>query len=230
MNTFLFDLDGTLLPMDQEEFIRLYMTALAKRFQKKYDVQTLISTIWAGTRAMADNDGSDTNENVFWQCAAEMMNLNKADCEEEFLDFYQTDFSEARGATAARPEIIACIHRLKRKGYTIVAATNPFFPKIATQNRLRWAGFDPDDFDDITTYENSSFCKPNLNYYKELLKRLGRQPSDCVMVGNDNQEDMCAEMLGIRGYLITDCLINRNNAPITCHWHGSFDDFAALKL
>ena len=50
------------------------------------------------------------------------------------------------------------------------------------------------------------------------------------MVGNDNQEDMCAEMLGIRGYLITDCLINRNNAPITCHWHGSFDDFAALKL
>ena len=86
------------------------------------------------------------------------MNLNKADCEEEFLDFYQTDFSEARGATAARPEIIACIHRLKRKGYTIVAATNPFFPKIATQNRLRWAGFDPDDFDDITTYEIPAFA------------------------------------------------------------------------
>ena len=31
MNTVLFDLDGTLLPMDQDEFIRLYMEGLARR-------------------------------------------------------------------------------------------------------------------------------------------------------------------------------------------------------
>lgn len=230
MTTILFDLDGTLLPMDQEEFTKLYFAALAKRFEKKYDVKKLIDTVWAGTKAMVANDGADTNENVFWQCAAALMGLDRAKSEAEFLDFYQTDFAMAKGATQARPEIIRCVHRLKQKGYTIIAATNPLFPQIATRNRLLWAGFDPADFDYITTYENSSFCKPNLNYYRELLSKLGVSPSDCIMVGNDNQEDMCVEELGIPGYLITDCLINRDNAPITCRWHGSFTDFAALDL
>jgi len=32
MNTVLFDLDGTLLPMDQEAFIRLYFGALTQKF------------------------------------------------------------------------------------------------------------------------------------------------------------------------------------------------------
>lgn len=230
MNTCLFDLDGTLLPMDQEEFTKLYFAALAKRFEKQYDVKTLINTVWAGTKAMVANDGTDTNENVFWKCAKKLMGLDKSVCEAEFLNFYETDFSMAKGATAARPEIIRCVHRLKEKGYTIVAATNPLFPHVATRNRLLWAGFNPSDFDYITTYENSSFCKPDIGYYKELLKKLNRTPKDCIMVGNDNQEDMCAEQLGMQGYLITDCLINRDNAPITCHWHGSFNEFAALEL
>ena len=230
MNTCLFDLDGTLLPMDQEEFIKLYFAALARRFEKKYDVKKLIDMVWAGTKAMVANDGSDTNEAVFWRCANECMDLDRTVLEAEFYDFYETDFSMAKGATKARPEIIDCIHRLKSKGYTIVAATNPLFPRVATQNRLRWAGFNPEDFDDITTYENSSYCKPNPDYYREILARLGKKPEECMMAGNDNQEDMCAESLGIRGYLITDCLINRDNAPVTCFWQGSFDEFAALDL
>lgn len=230
MNTCLFDLDGTLLPMDQDEFIKLYFAALAKRFAGKYDIPLLTKTIWSGTMAMQKNDGRDTNENIFWSCAHEMMGLDRATSEAEFLDFYETDFSAARGATAADPEIIACVHRLKQKGCTIVAATNPFFPKVATRNRLTWAGFDPDDFNYITTYENSRFCKPSHGYYTEVLEQLGRTPEDCIMVGNDNQEDMCVEALGIRGYLITDCLINRDDAPITCHWHGTFHEFAKLDI
>jgi len=48
------------------------------------------------------------------------------------------------------------------------------------------------------------------------------------MVGNDNQEDMCAETIGIKGYLITDCLINRKDAPITAAWQGTFEEFSKL--
>ena len=230
MNTCLFDLDGTLLPMDQDEFLKLYFAAIAKHFSGQYDIPALTKTIWAGTDAMIKNDGRQTNADVFWACAQKMMSLKRSDVENDFLHFYNTDFALAKGATSADPEIIRCVHRLKQKGYTIVAATNPFFPEIATKNRLAWAGFDPDDFDLITTYEHCHYCKPNLNYYRELLEHLGKTPQDCIMVGNDNQEDMCAEQLGIQGYLITDCLINRNDAPMTCHWHGSFHAFTCLDL
>ena len=150
-----------------------------------------------------------------------------ATCSEKV--FYETSFAAAKGATQANPQIIQCITKLKAKGYTIVAATNPFFPQIATRNRLKWAGFNPDDFDLITTYENCHFCKPNLQYYVEILEQLGKKPEECIMAGNDNQEDMCAEQLGIAGYLITDCLINRNDAPISCHWSGTFEEFAMVK-
>lgn len=228
VDTILFDLDGTLLPMDQEEFIKLYFKGLYIRFKDIYDFETLQRTIWAGTKAMVANDGTESNETVFWKTANELMGLNRSVAEPEFYDFYETDFIIAKGATTTSPTITDCIHRLKEKGYTIVAATNPLFPKNATRNRLKWAGFHPDDFAFITTYEDSHYCKPNIRYYEEILGRLNKKPTECIMVGNDNQEDMCAEAIGIKGHLITDCLINRDNAPITAAWQGTFEEFSRL--
>jgi len=225
INTLLFDLDGTLLPMDQDEFIKLYFKGLYVRFHDIYDFETLSKTIWAGTAAMVANSGELSNEDVFWQKAYETMGLVKAEVIDTFTDFYNKEFAIARGATEANPSITSCIHRLKEKGFTVVAATNPLFPRNATENRLRWAGFDPADFALITTYEDSHYCKPNLNYYTEILEKLGKKPEECLMAGNDNQEDMCAEALGIRGYLIDNCLINRNNAPVTCTWRGNWEAF-----
>jgi len=228
VNTILFDLDGTLLPMDQDEFIKLYFKGLYIRFKDTYDFETLQKTIWAGTQAMVENDGRASNETVFWNTANQVMGLDRSVAEAEFYDFYEKDFIIAKGATTANPIIIDCIHRLKEKDYTIVAATNPLFPKNATKNRLRWAGFNPEDFALITTYEDSHYCKPNTSYYKEILERLNKKPTECIMVGNDNQEDMCAETIGIKGYLITDCLINRKDAPITAAWQGTFEEFSKL--
>lgn len=225
INTILFDLDGTLLPMDQEEFIKLYFKGLYIKFHETYDFDVLSKTIWKGTKAMTNNDGKLSNEDVFWNMAFKEMGLSKEENEDRFKDFYNNEFAIARGATKANPAIIECIHQLKAKGFTIVAATNPLFPQVATQNRLRWAGFDPADFALITTYEDSHFCKPNLNYYTEILEKLGKKPEECMMVGNDNQEDMCAEALGIKGFLVKNCLINRDDAPITCSWQGTWADF-----
>ena len=60
------DLDGTLLPMDQEAFIRLYFGALTQKFEPYgFDPQKLIQGLWAGMKAMQENDGSKTNEGVF---------------------------------------------------------------------------------------------------------------------------------------------------------------------
>ena len=107
-------------------------------------------------------------------------------------------------------------------------ATNPLFPNVATESRISWAGLQPEDFETYTTYETSRYCKPNLDYYREVLDRLQVSPEECLMVGNDVAEDMIAKQLGMKVFLLTDCLINKNNADIFIYPHGSFDELNAF--
>ena len=110
----------------------------------------------------------------------------------------------------------------------MILATNPLFPKEATESRVRWAGMNPDYFKLITVYTNSRFCKPNLAYYQEILDKIGALPEECVMIGNDAKEDMIAESLGIKVFLLTDCLINSENIDISAYPKGSFAELAAF--
>ena len=68
IKTVLFDLDGTLLPMDQDEFIKAYMGRLAKYMMPYgYDPEKLVKGLWMGTGAMVKNDGSVNNFSRFWE-------------------------------------------------------------------------------------------------------------------------------------------------------------------
>ena len=109
-------------------------------------------------------------------------------------------------------------------GYRVALATNPLFPAIATHSRVRWAGLQPEDFDHITTYENSSFCKPNPLYYREILDRLGLRAEECVMVGNDALEDVAAAKLGLPVFLLTHSLIEREGVDVNKLPHGGFEE------
>ena len=75
-----------------------------------------------------------------------------------------------------------------------------------------------------TTYENSGFCKPNPKYYSEILEKLNLDPEDCLMVGNDVIEDMVAQKLGMKVFLLTDCIINKENKDISQYPNGGFDE------
>ena len=98
--------------------------------------------------------------------------------------------------------------------------------KIETiaETRIRWAGLEPDEFEFFTTYENSNYCKPNLGYYREVLEKAGLNGEDCLMVGNDVGEDMVAAELGMKVFLLTDCMINKENKDINQYPHGGFEE------
>ena len=229
MNTILFDLDGTLLPMDQEAFIKIYFKNLIMHFVPKgISKEKLLNGMTIGTNAMLANDGSTTNEQCFWKTFEEIMDINMNDMEPDFYNFYETGFQEAKNACTASEHAAKCIKKLKDKNYKIVIATNPLFPPVATLSRIAWAGLDPNDFEHITTYDNSSYCKPKLGYYLEILKKIGKTPEECMMVGNDIEEDMCAKELGLDTYLLTDCLINPNNLSTEDFKSGSFKDLESF--
>ena len=219
----LFDLDGTLLPMDQDEFIRSYMKLLAAKMAPHgYDPQALISAIWAGTEAMVLNDGSRKNEDAFWERYVSILGEKVLKDKPLLEEFYAVDFARAREYCGFNPDAAETVKALKAAGFTVALATNPLFPATATEQRIQWAGLEINDFALITTYESDSYCKPNPSYYIDLLLRLGAAPEECVMVGNDAEEDMVAEMLGMHVFLLTDCLLNRKNIDISRYPSGSF--------
>ena len=225
ITTILFDLDGTLLPMDQDTFVKDYLGRMAKKLAPHgYDPDTLVKGIWKGTGAMVKNDGARTNEEVFWEVFNAVMGRDCRNGEELFLDYYRNEFQEVRHACGFDARAAEAIREIKALGYRVGLATNPLFPTIATRSRAIWAGLDLEDFDIITTYENSCHCKPNPDYYRDVLATLDVKPENCVMVGNDVQEDMVAETLGMKVFLLTDSLINRTGEDISRYPHGSFGE------
>ena len=225
ITTVLFDLDGTLLPMDQDVFIKKYFGLLAQKLAPHgYDPEKLIHAVWAGTKAMVMNDGKVTNKEAFWITCDATLCCEASKDADIHMEFYRNEFNQVQKVCGFEPMAAQIVHSLKNRGYRVVLATNPLFPAIATQNRIRWAGLQPEDFEYITTYENSSYSKPNPAYYRDVLAWLNVQPEECLMVGNDVGEDMIAEKLGMRVFLLTDCMINKANADISIYPHGNFDD------
>jgi len=220
----LFDLDGTLLPMKQEDFVSDYFGKLCRKVAYLgYDADELVKTIWAGTAAMIKNDGSATNEAVFWQSFAERYGSGRLKDKAVFDEFYDVEFNETSEVCGFNRDAAGVVALVKSKGLRTVLATNPLFPMQAVRHRIRWAGLQPTDFELITSYETSRSCKPNTRYYTEITGALGVEPCECLMVGNDTDEDMAAEKLGMRVFLLTDCLINKSGADISKYENGGFD-------
>ena len=221
----LFDLDGTLLPMDQDEFVKGYFRLLAKKLAPYgYEPDKLVKAIWHGTGAMVKNDGSCTNEEVFWKDFTSIYGEQARSDEPVFAEYYEKDFQQVKNICGYTPKAAEIVRALKAAGIRVALATNPVFPAIATESRIRWAGLEPEEFELYTTYENIGFCKPNLDYYREILRRMELDAADCLMVGNDVDEDMIAGQLGMEVFLLTDHLINKSGTDINAFPHGGFDD------
>lgn len=224
ITTVLFDLDGTLLPMDQEEFTKGYFGLLcAKLAPKGYDPKKLVDAIWAGTAAMVKNDGGQTNEAAFWQTFYQRFGQEAQRDRPLFDQFYANEFQAANAFCGCNPQAAGAVRAMKRAGMRVVLATNPIFPAVGTYSRVRWVGLEPEEFALCTAYENSHWCKPSPDYYREILDRLGLQAEECLMVGNDVEEDMIARTLGMKVFLLTDCLINRAGKDLSAYPHGGFE-------
>lgn len=229
ITTILFDLDGTLLPMDQDIFANAYVKGLAMTAASAgYEPKAFSKAVIAGTYAMVKNDGSKTNEEAFWDTIADIYGNRARQDTHIFDEFYRTDFQNIQSVCGYTPKAKELIKKIKTKRYRVVLATNPLFPTVATESRIRWAGLDPSDFEAYTTFEHSHYCKPNPHYYKELLEKLQLTPEECLMIGNDVVDDMVVNQLGMKVFLLTDCLINKNNSDISVYPHGGYDELEAF--
>ena len=222
----LFDLDGTLLHMNQDEFVIAYTRLLMKNMLVLgEDVETLKKGFGRGVEAMLANDGSRTNCEAYWDAFENNVGGDMKAYEETCDAFYEGDYMLLRDVVRVNPCAARLTEGLKAMGCKLVLATNPVFPLVAQVNRLAWSGASADVFDFVTDYTSCRYCKPRPEYYLDICERLGVKPCECLMVGNDASDDMKgASEAGLDCYLVTDCLIESDSYI----WQGDRGTFAEL--
>lgn len=225
INTILFDLDGTLLPIDGQVFERIYFSNLTKQFMDVYEPNRLIQLIWSATKAMVKDTSDRTNEVVFMENLKQLVGTDITWMQERFARFYETDFDQLRMAVAPNENILEAVKILKEKGYQCAIVTNPMFPKIAIEKRIAWTGLNRDDFSFVTSFEKNTACKPQLKLYEEVLRELNLGVENCLMVGNDVEEDMVVAKMGMDHYLITDHVMQEDVIPDFVKRSGDYADF-----
>ncbi|TCP53790.1 FMN phosphatase YigB (HAD superfamily) [Tumebacillus sp. BK434] len=203
LTTLLFDLDGTLLPMDNDRFTKGYFKHLASSVAHLLPPEQFVAQVWASTKAMVKSDDALlSNEQVFKADFLQSLPVDEAAFFPIIDAFYAKQFGELSHLSEPTPLAREILLAALDKGYQLVLATNPLFPRQATLHRMRWAGIDDLPFALVTTYEDSHFCKPNPNYYREIVQKLGVSSESCMMIGNDAYEDLIAGTVGMQTYWV----------------------------
>jgi len=232
IDTILFDLDGTLLAVKQADFLGVYLVELGKVFARMgLDPDKALKAMWAGTKAMVENDGGALNSFRFWQTFQGYLGLStdeRLPIEAACDGFYNDEFHRVKSVARLDGAAARLVRDTSAKGYKVVLATNPLFPLVAVRARLGWLGLSDADFFLVTHYANCTYSKPNPGYYKDILSKISKEPGQCLMAGNSPAEDMCAGELGIETFLVTDCLENETGTAISRFRNGSLRDLETL--
>lgn len=223
-------MDGTLIPFQQDDFIKVYFGELCKKLAPLgYEPKHTVDSIWAGTKAMIKNDGSRLNSELFWE-VFRSMNEGLPDAKELCDEFYTNEFNRAKCIVKYQVDRKPLITKLREKVLKIVLATNPLFPSDGMNTRLSWVGLSPDDFDLVTHYDNCTYCKPFPGYFTEIAEKLGVKPEECVMIGNSVQDDMAAVKAGLKVFLVPEFLENPQDADHSALPQGTLDEAVEYVL
>jgi len=223
----LFDLDGTLLDIDIEPFLRDYFGLLGPVVAELIDAQDPaegLRAIIRGTQAMSLEHPCQSNEVVFNRAFREVTGIDLSDgiAAERIAAFYRQAFPSLQGSHGPRSGAREAYTSAREAGLKVALATNPIFPRAAIEERARWAGFRLSEFDHVTSYENSHACKPLAAYFAEVAEALGTRPADCLMVGDDPVLDLGAAATGMSTFYVGP------DAQVVSTWSGDLFDFASL--
>ncbi|HWQ45490.1 MAG TPA: DinB family protein [Longilinea sp.] len=204
--TLLLDLDDTLISNDINAFQYAYVKALGKKLSPFVDTPKMAAELIRAIDGMiAKNTARLTLEQAFDDDFYPAIGVSKEEVRNAIDEFYIEIFPTLQPLTSPRPQAISLVEEAFKRGWQVVVATNPLFPRTAIIQRLEWAGLSPQKypFSLITDYEGFHFCKPNPAYFSEILATIGYPDQPAVMVGDTPIMDLVpAAQLGIPGYWV----------------------------
>ncbi len=223
----LFDLDGTLLNVDMNFFLPKYFKKMESLAYARgyHGADQLVDQVLKATGAMIANRNPDCkNEEVFMKDFFAGWHYPREEFEGFFADFYRVCFPDLQQYSQPFSMAPQVMRHLAGVNIMKVIATNPVFPHTAIEQRMEWAGIAQFHFDLVTTYENMHFCKPHQEYYREICDIIKVDPTECLMIGNDVEQDMVAGETGMKTYLVQDLLVSRGKKNYQPDWKGFWPD------
>lgn len=202
--TILFDLDNTLILFDEVKFLKAYIHKVAPIMADIVSPPTLWQMVLKATKTVLHNNGELTNKEVFFGTFTKGLEDRTEEIWNRFLKFYNNEFDQLKSLVSVNKGVSEIFSLVSKKDIKIVIASNPFWPRIAMEKRMGWAGLDTSKVNLITHLENMHFCKPRLEYYQEICNKINEKPEDCLMVGDDPVNDMVAGKLKMKTFLTTD--------------------------
>lgn len=206
----LFDLDNTLILFDEVKFFKAYIRRVAPIMSDLVSPHILWRLVLNATKAVLHNNGDLTNREVFYHIFSQGLGEQTEEIWNRFQRFYETEFEHLKSLVTANKGVYDIFADLLTSGIKIVIASNPFWPSLAMEKRMSWAGIRKEQVNLITHLENMHFCKPRLEYYQEICQKIGTNPEDCLMIGDDPYNDMVAGRIGMKTFLVTDSLKIQN--------------------
>jgi len=200
----LFDLDNTLIHFGERQFFQGYIPAVTRVFADIMPGDLFLERLLSSTKAVLDNSGQTFNVDCFMDAFCAGYEEHRDEFWRRFMTFYETEYDQFRSLASAPPGVRGMLLQLREKSLKLVVASNPLWPSIAQNKRLAWAGLGDLQFDLITHMENMTYCKPNVDYYREICSKIGERPEACLMVGNDPVNDMVVATIGMKTFLVTD--------------------------
>ena len=220
IKTILFDLDNTLILFDEVKFFKAYIKKVAPIMSDIVAPHILWRMVLRSTRAALHNNGDLTNKEVFFNTFTKGLEDKTAEIWNRFQQFYENEFDQLKSLVTANKGISEIFSLLTQKGIKIVIASNPFWPSLAMEKRMSWAGIFKEQVDLITHMENMHFCKPRLEYYQEICNKIMEKPEHCLMVGDDPVNDMIAGKTGMKTFLTTDNIRFKNPLKVFSNIFG----------
>lgn len=226
-----FDMDDTLIRINLNAFVGVFAldeaNLLAQAARKStVTLFTALGSAMLGLENGTRREGDRRTNRQF--VSDELMRRSGVPLLEpailDMLEYYEREILprkndrliSARPREGAREVIEVALDR----GMRIALLTNPCFSRACIECRMKWGDILDAPFELITTWENSTRCKPDAAYYREALEKLGLQPGETLMVGNDPKRDFPAPEMGLKTAFVG------NGSQPRALWNGNLVDFA----
>lgn len=198
----LFDLDNTLVTIDVDAFVDAYTTAMARALLPA-DPERGLAVMTAATYRLftAPSAPAKNRDRLLVALAAELA-MPQEDLWRRIEAASGTIVPGLRRLASPIGGAPAVVREARSRGLRVVIATTPIYPRSVIVERMAWAGVTPGEVDIIACLEACGSTKPHGDYFRELAAAVGLGPEECLMVGDDADQDLPARSTGMAVHLV----------------------------
>ncbi len=202
----LLDLDNTLLHNPDRQWVRTFRQGWDRHFADCFGINRASDALRKAIGSLnAKPESYLTNAELILDKLVYEMPLSRAEISAALISFYVGPYHCFRANTSPMARSAELVEDLLNQGLLVAIATNPLFPEDATRARIVWAGLG--DFISelalITHSENMHFAKPDPAYFAEVIARVGVEPDECLVIGDNLTNDITpARALGMQTWQV----------------------------